>query len=422
MEAFDSPSARERLAQRFAQELGPGCTAVRLIEAKRMSNGHSNDTYFARLAWQEGGADREASYVLRSRPEGVGLLEPYDVGKQYRIMQALHGCVVPVPRMNWFDEAGEIIGRPLFAMEMLEGVIIEQEVPPYVAQAEAAKVRRMCERYVETVAAIHRLDWRAQGLGFLPSDPDFLGHEINWWTEEVRKVQRGPLPALEAISAWLTANRPQEPRVTTLVHGDAKLGNVLFDDETVVAMLDWEMTTVGDPLTDVGWMLWLWNPEGVGLPALPGALSKAELVALYEKLSGIQVDHQEFYEVLAGFKMAAILLVGAELFESGVSNDLRYVAFGQTIPLLMTRMLETAGLNPSIPVGSTVPSWPRICEGIGHAVVDTVLPELTSLVGRTQALSIPRIVGLFALGQVPTPPLAAPASAEEETARALSPR
>lgn len=426
MEAFDSATARDRLVRRFAEDLGPGCTNVRLLDVKRMSNGHSNDTFFARLAWQERGADREARFVLRSRPEGVGLLEPYDVGRQYRIMQALHGSEVPVPRVTWFDEAGEIIGRPLFAMEMLDGVVIEGEIPPYVAQADAAKVRRMCERYVETIATIHRLDWRARGLDFLPIEADFLSQEIERWAGEIRKAQRAPLPALEAVADWLRANVPREPRATTLVHGDAKLGNVLFDDETVVAMLDWEMSTIGDPLTDVGWMLWLWNPEGVGLPALPGALSKAELVALYEQHSGIRVEHQAFYEVLGGFKMAAILLVGAWLFESGASDDLRYVAFGQTIPLLATRMLATAGLDPSISVGPTVPSWPRICQAIRSAVTGTVLPELGSLVARTQSLAIPRIVDLMALGMVPMPttnrsqPVSA--TAEEETARMLSPR
>ncbi|MCC6382662.1 MAG: phosphotransferase family protein, partial [Dehalococcoidia bacterium] len=317
---FETEEERTRLRDWISRHAGdrPG---LRVVEASRMSAGHSNDTFSAVVEWDGPGGPARDAYVLRTRPEGVGLLEPYDVSKQYRIMQALAGTAVPVPRMLWFDEAGEVMGRPMFAMEKLDGVIIEAEIPDYLVNADPAKVRRMCERYIDTVAAIHLVDGQAAGLAWLEPSADLLETEIGWWDQEIRRFQHGPLPAIDVIVDWLRANRPPSSPRVALVHGDAKPGNVLYDDEMVRAMFDWEMTTLGDPLTDIGWLAWLWTGMG-GLSSLPGALTKEEMLRRYEERTGISTAALHFYEVLAGFKMVAILFVGAMLFDSGKSNDL----------------------------------------------------------------------------------------------------
>jgi aminoglycoside phosphotransferase (APT) family kinase protein len=421
VEVVDSPEVRARLTAWFARNL-PGCSDFAIAGISRLSTGHSNDTYAIDARWRQGGESRGEVFVLRTRPEGVGLLEPYDVAKQFKVMKALEGTPVPLPKMYWLEEDDAVIGRPFFVMEKLEGVIVEQEIPEYVLEAGPDKIRRLCERYVETIAAIHNVDWRARGLEFLGDGRDFLPREIAWWENEVRRFQEGPLPSFDAVISWLKANTPaQTPRIT-LVHGDTKWGNVLLQDETVVAMFDWEMTAIGDPMTDVGWASWLWDGSTSGIPALPGAMSKEELLAYYEKLTGIQVHHLPFYETLEGFKMAAILYMGAMLFDSGRSNDLRYLAFGPVVPMLLDRLLATAGLPAGLPHGKVMSGWDRVVAGATDTVNALILPELTTQASRTQALALARLIGMFAIGLAPPLPGALPLPPEEEAARQHAPR
>lgn len=419
MEQLDSPENRQRLEIWFARKLAQSSSDVTISAISRLSTGHSNDTFSVALNWREDGVEKAQVLVLRTRPDGVGLLEPYDVGKQFRVMKALEGSNVPVPKMYWLQEDESVIGKPFFVMEKLDGVIIEQEVPEYVLKADAAKIRRMCHRYVETIAAIHNLNWRDRGLDFLGDGSHFLDREIAWWEGEVRRAQRGPLPSMDLVMQWLWKNKPAQcPRIT-LVHGDAKWGNLLLQDEAVVAMLDWEMTTIGDPLTDVGWCTWLWERSLVGVPAQPGALAKQDVVELYEQLTGIKVENLVFYEVLEGFKMAAILFVGAMLFDSGRSPDLRYVGFGQGVPALLDRLLEMIGVQRPVEHGMVAPSVERVVAGVTDTVNQVLLPEISSHFARIQALTLARLLAMFAM------PAASPPSGvslEEEVVRAAVPR
>ncbi len=392
--------SRPALERWFASRFGPNAAEVTVREVARLSTGHSNDTFAADVSWREAGGPRQQVFVLRTRPEGEGLLEPYDVAKQYRVMKALEGSEVPVAKMYWLEPGEAVIGRPFFVMEKLDGAIIEFEIPDYVREAPPDKLRRMCTRYVEVVAAIHRVDWRARGLDFLDRGGNPVERELAWWESEIRRVQLGPLPAFERIRLWLREHMPAPSPQLTLVHGDPKLGNILFQDEKVGAVFDWEMTTVGDPLTDVGWVAFLWRFGG-GLVSMPGALSLDELLELYQSRSGIPVHDLLFYEVLAGFKMAAIHLVAAMLFESGKSSDLRFVMLGQVIPLLLKVLLARIGVAVDVPAGNVIPNWTRISASVRDAVTRLIVPETTSLVARTQALAIAAIVDLLATGAGP---------------------
>ena len=155
----------------------------------------------------------------------------------------------PVPKMYWAESDESVIGRPFFVMEKLDGVIIEFEIPDYLLTAPPDKIRRMSTRYAEVFAAIHRVDWRARGLEFLDHGGNPVERELAWWESELRRVQPGPLPAFEVIDRWLRDHMPEPSPVLTLVHGDPKPGNIFFQDEKIVGVFDWEMTTVGDPMT-----------------------------------------------------------------------------------------------------------------------------------------------------------------------------
>ena len=341
--------------------------------------------------------------MLRTRPEGEGLLEPYDVLKQYRVMKALENSEVPVPKMYWAESDESVIGRPFFVMEKLDGVIVEFEIPAYLLAAPPEQIRRMSMRYAEVFAAIHRVDWRARGLGFLDLGGNPVQRELAWWEAELRRVQPGPLPAFEVIDRWLRDHLPEPSPVLTLVHGDPKPGNIFFQDEKIVGVFDWEMTTVGDPMTDVGWVAFLWRGGLGGLSSLPGALSLEEFLEVYQARSGIEIHDLLFYEMLAGYKVAVIHLLAAMLFQNGKSSDLRFAWLGQLIPQLMRDMLARIGACVDVPAGNVIPSWARISAGVRDVITRLIVPETASLAARTQTLAIAAILDSVAGGAGPNP-------------------
>ena len=144
----------------------------------------------------------------------------------------------------------------------------------------------MSRGVVEQIAAIHRVDPEQAALGFLGDGRHFLDRQLAHWAGEMRRVQRGPLPALERLLTELIAQQPEQCRTVTLVHGDPKPGNFAFVDDEVSAVFDWELTTLGDPLADIGWAEVNWTTPG-SFTIRPGGLSTDEFVELYEELSGI---------------------------------------------------------------------------------------------------------------------------------------
>ncbi|HYA35918.1 MAG TPA: phosphotransferase family protein [Candidatus Binataceae bacterium] len=397
-------SERRPALQRWLSErLGARASSVDLRNIWRLSAGHSNETFALDVSWSESGSRRNQILVLRTRPEGEGLLEPYDVLKQYRVMKALADSDVPVPKMYWAESDESVIGRPFFVMEKLDGVIVEFEIPDYLQSAPPEKIRRMSTRYAEVFAAIHRIDWKARGLNFLDQGGDPVERELGWWEAELRRVQPGPLPAFDVLNRWLREHMPKPSPVVTLVHGDPKPGNIFFKDEEIVGVFDWEMTTVGDPMVDVGWVAFLWRGGVGGLSSLPGALTLDEFLSIYQARSGVTVHDLLFYEMLAGFKVVVIHLLASMLFQKGKSVDLRFAWLGQLIPVLMRDILPQIGAAADTPVGNVIPSWPRISAGVRDAMMRLIVPETSSLVARTQALAITGILDSVASGIAPEP-------------------
>lgn len=405
---------RPALERWFSAQLGPQASDTTLRDLWRLSAGHSNETFAVDVSWSQAGAERRQLFVLRTRPQGEGLLEPYDVLKQYRVMKALENSDVPVPKMYWAESDERVIGRPFFIMEKLDGVIVEFEIPDYLAAAPPEKIRRMCTRYAEVFAAIHAVDWRARGLGFLDQGGNPVERELAWWESELRRVHPGPLPAFEVIDRWLREHMPQPSPTVTLVHGDPKPGNIFYQDERIVGVFDWEMTTVGDPMTDVGWVTFLWRGGLGGLSSLPGALSMEEFLDIYQARSGVAVHDLLFYEMLAGFKVAVIHLLAAMLFQNGKSSDLRFAWLGQLIPQLMREMLPRIGACADIPAGNVIPSWARISAGVRDVITRVIVPETASLAARTQTLAIAAILDSLAGGATPSAAAAEPQTSNSQ--------
>ena len=227
------------------------------------------------------------------------------------------------PRALWLEDTGDVLGRPFFVMERLPGDVYEMAAPDGDG-ATPERIRRMCMSMAEQLAAIHRVDLGAAGLHALDDGHTHLDRELGRWEGEMHRVQRGPLPALERLLTVLEGHQARAVSAITLVHGDAKPGNFAFVGDDVSAVFDWELATVGDPLTDIGWMELLWM-QPVGITSHPAAPSVEEFLSHYESVSGIRTQNRSWYRALNAYKMAVICLIGSMLFDSGDSDD-------QTIP------------------------------------------------------------------------------------------
>jgi aminoglycoside phosphotransferase (APT) family kinase protein len=327
---------------------------LRIEGLDRVEFGHSAEMMVLTIVTS---TDRR-DVVLRLRPRPPALLEPYDLKRQFHILRALEGTPVRVPRVLWLEESGDVLGRPFFVMERVAGDVYEMQAPEHTTPEG---IRHMCLSMADQLGAIHKVDLRATGLDSLADGGSHLDRELDHWAAEMHRVQRGPLPALERLLAGLRETKPEPCPTVALVHGDAKPGNFAFVGDEVSAVFDWEMTTVGDPLTDIGWMELLWM-QPVGITSHPSAPSIDEFLTRYEAVSGVGTRHRQWYRALNAFKMAVICLIGSMLFNDGVSDDQRFVLNAHGISLLTQAGLADLGIDETLEDGPVMPRAERIQE------------------------------------------------------------
>jgi aminoglycoside phosphotransferase (APT) family kinase protein len=188
----------DRLARWLAEQL-PGVDVVRLELLDYSGIGHSSETLLLILSTRTGGVERRQEIVVRLRPPKPGLLEPYDMQHQFAVLRGLEGTAVWAPKALWIELTGEVLGREFFVMERLDGEVWEQQDIPAKMEAEPGLLRRMCESMVDQLAAIHLVDLAATGLDSLADGRTFAERELEKWSSEMRRVQQGPLPALERL-------------------------------------------------------------------------------------------------------------------------------------------------------------------------------------------------------------------------------
>jgi aminoglycoside phosphotransferase (APT) family kinase protein len=335
----------------------PDARDVRLHGLDRVEFGHSAETLLTTICWSDDAGDHQKDVVARLRPPAPGLLEPYDLRRQFDILRGLVHTPVRAPAPLWFEPSGDVLGREFYLMERLAGTVYEMgssEEPP----EDPDLIRRMCESMIDQLAAIHLVDLDETGLEAIGDGSHYLEHEISHWSDEIQRVQRGPLPALERLLKELQDQLPEPCPSVTLVHGDAKSGNYAFQDGEVSAVFDWELATVGDPLADVGWAELLWLTPG-SFTATNGALSADEFVALWEERTGIESQHRAWYRAFQTLKIAAISLVASHLVDAGHSDDLRFVHMAYGIRPATTAALRDLGVEADLPPGPVLPRKER---------------------------------------------------------------
>lgn len=316
----------------------PEAEAVRLLSCQRSTEGFSQETFVFEAEVVRAGRSRRQAWVAKREPV-AGLLEPYDLEPEFRVLHALSDDPLPSPPTPWFERDPSVLERPFYLMERLPG---EVPVPAPGASGQGpfddTERARLAPVVIDTLARLHAIDWRGRGLGFL-GDPgcDAAHRELARWETRLAATGFALDPPLAEAVLWLRGHVPSVP-VVTLVHGDFRLGNFLVLRESgtirLSGILDWEMVHLGDPLEDVAWCVSpLWR---AGTPLASGLCSPEAFVARWEAATGWHADPARlgFWSVLALVKMCAIMLTGLRAFRDGRTTDLRMAIFDSQLPYL----------------------------------------------------------------------------------------
>lgn len=327
---------KENLRAYLNSHLGP----TDRFEIEHHGEGHSNETLF--LKWDT------RNLVMRRPPAGETADTAHDMLREYRVISALTETEVPVPTPILVCEDTSIIGGEFYLMEYLNGSVIRDYEPNRFATSEHRQ--QISEELIDTMAAIHTIDYEALGIDDIGRPEGYTERQIERWgkqfkwaydtTQESRNV-----PHIKEIGEWLEENVPSSYQ-HTLVHGDFKLDNVMYAPGTppeINAVMDWEMGTLGDPLRDIGWLLVYWDVDPLSRELMPtfldqsGYLNREELINRYERQSGIKFVHQEFYVVLALYMLIAVCEMFYARYLSGNSDDDLYPKMEDLVPHISHR-------------------------------------------------------------------------------------
>ena len=321
-ERFDGERLRPFVAAALPGASGP-------LEVLQFRKGHSNLTYLVRIG------DQEA--VLRRAPFGVQVKSAHDMRREFTILSALQGVYSKAPRPIAFCEDESLIGARFYLMERVRGVVVRTSASPTGVQFTPELLRATSTALVDNLAELHGVDFARAGLGSIGRPEGYVARQVTGWTERYAKAKTDEVPEIEAAAAWLARNLPKESGAA-VIHNDYKYDNVVLDPadpSRIVAVLDWEMATVGDPLMDLGTLLGYWSdpddPEEMrarsyGPTFLPGSLSRSGLVRRYEERTGRAVADALFYYVFALFKIAVIVQQIYKRYVQGHTHDPRFAA------------------------------------------------------------------------------------------------
>jgi aminoglycoside phosphotransferase (APT) family kinase protein len=320
--------------ERFLDARLPG--RVRLTGVERSTEGFSAETFAidANVTHPDGRSETRR-WVAKREPV-AGLLEPYDLGPEFRVLHALSDDPLPSPPTPWFTNDPADLDRPFYVMERIDGDVPVPAGGDGEGPLPAAHRETLGPDVVDALAQLHAIDWRARGLDFLgvpPAGTAIAARELARWERRIADSGLAVDPPLAEALRWLRANVPSTDEVT-LVHGDYRLGNFIVRDGRLAGILDWEMVHLGDPLEDVAWCASpLWR---AGTPLASCLMPPEDFVARYAGASGraADADRLRFYDLLSIVKMIAIMLTGIRAFRDGRTTDLRMAIFDHQLPFL----------------------------------------------------------------------------------------
>jgi aminoglycoside phosphotransferase (APT) family kinase protein len=315
----------------------PRIGTVRHIE--RITSGSSNEIF--ELSTDTG------PVILRCPPRQRLSASAHDVAREYRVLNALTGTLVPHPEAVHLCTDHSIIGTPFLLMSKVEGFHLKAPYPR-PARRDGA-MRAMMFDFIEAIARLSRIDWEAAGLTGFGRPAGYLDRQVGRWLGQLARYQTRDLPKLADVANWLRAHQP-ESGAPGIIHGDYQFLNVLFAKDgppRVAGVLDWEQSTIGDPLVDLGWVLGLWTQAGEESPLNafygnasqhPDAPTRAELAERYTAVSGRPAAGRRYYEALALFKLACVAEGSYYRHITGASDTPLHADFEWIVP----RLVQTA--------------------------------------------------------------------------------
>jgi aminoglycoside phosphotransferase (APT) family kinase protein len=328
----------DRLGPYLAAHI-PGFGILERVE--KFAGGQSNPTF---LIMASGG-----QYVLRRKPPGTLLKSAHAVDREYRVMQALASTDVPVPPVLHLCEDDGVVGSMFFVMRYVEGRIFWDGLLPEVDREERGAVY---DAMNETLAALHRVDPAAVGLADFGRPGNYFERQVARWSGQYRASETHTISAMDALIAWLEAHMPADDGRVSLVHGDYRIDNMIFasSEPRILAVLDWELSTLGHPFADLAYqcMQWRLPSEGAfrGLGSIDrtahGLPTEGEYVTRYcERTNVGAIEHWNFYLAFSFFRLAAILQgVYKRALDGNASNPERGRQMGEAVPMLAAMAVD----------------------------------------------------------------------------------
>lgn len=331
-EQLDTSRLEPFLRERLAETDGP-------LTVEQFGGGHANLTYLLRFGTTE--------YVLRRPPLGPVAPSAHDMRREHRVQSVLTEAYPLCPRSYLFCDDASIIGADFHVQERRRGIVIRTEMPDRFSGRTDLNAR-IGTMLVDSLAALHRVDPAAVGLGDLGKPDGFVQRQLDGWTKRWHAAKDVDIPEIDRLIAWLAADVPA-PQAATILHNDYKLDNMLVDaaDPGIpVAVLDWDMCTLGDPLMDLGHMLNYWSDrddpaEWRSVSSMPtwhdGFPRRDEIIARYGEKTGFDTARASWYFVFGAFKLAVILQQIYIRYLRGQTQDARFATLGDRVAGLVRK-------------------------------------------------------------------------------------
>jgi aminoglycoside phosphotransferase (APT) family kinase protein len=327
-----STYARERLAVKLGEQFD----AAAPMTVEQFPGGHSNLTYLLRFGHQE--------FVMRRPPFGPVPPKAHDMARECRILEMIHPVFPLAPEPYVLCEDASIVGSTFYLMERRHGLVVRHEEPPELAEQIETR-RRVSEAMVDALADLHLVDITANGLSSLGKPTGFVERQVRGWSQRWEGSKTSEQPEMDLLAQWLVERLPPDPARPTLLHGDYKLDNVMLDAHDpgrLVAVFDWEMSAIGDPLVDLGILLAYWihtapasqSDSLTSVTLRPGWFTREEIFERYAARTGCDLTKIEFYEVFALFKLAVVLQQIFFRYHRGQTDDARFANLDKRVAWL----------------------------------------------------------------------------------------
>ncbi|MBA3440845.1 MAG: phosphotransferase family protein [Pyrinomonadaceae bacterium] len=339
-EQLDWPNLAAYVRERLAAQSIAGFDAAAEMTVEQFPGGHSNLTYLLRFGTSE--------FVMRRPPLGTVAPRAHDMERECRLLQAVHLVFPLAPRPFVLCEDTSVIGSIFYVMERRSGIVVRDREPPEIIDKPAAR-RRISASVVDTLARLHNVDVYKHNLDSLGKPSGFVARQVRGWTERWIGSKTSEVDEMSMLARWLTERLPRDPPRFTLVHGDFKLDNVMLNEADVgrvVAVLDWEMCAIGDPLVDLGILLCYWvhtarATVGAGddtsldaVTNLPGWFNHDEIIARYAQQTKADLASILFYEIFAVFKLAVVIQQIFYRYHQGQTDDPRFASLDERVQAL----------------------------------------------------------------------------------------